>query len=107
MLIVLPMTVLKNKVSYLENELYNITVASGSAMAKSKRRILLVDDEKFNLLTIKEMLERINCDVFTAENGIEALKIFESFSIDYFDTILTDLNMPHMNGKTLIEEIGI
>ncbi len=69
--------------------------------------ILVVDDEQDILETIVNTLEiefddgQVNIDV--AENGVEALKSFQSDK--KYDLIVTDLNMPEMNGIELTEKI--
>lgn len=69
--------------------------------------ILVVDDEQDILETIVNTLEiefddgQVIIDV--AENGVEALKSFQSGK--KYDLIVTDLNMPEMNGIELTEKI--
>ena len=69
--------------------------------------ILVVDDEQDILETIVNTFEiefddgQVNIDV--AENGVEALKSFQSGK--KYDLIVTDLNMPEMNGIELTEKI--
>ncbi len=68
------------------------------------KNILLVDDEKNFLLSLADML-KVNEDEFairTASNGQEAAKIIDSESIDL---VVTDLNMPEMDGFELMAHI--
>jgi CheY-like chemotaxis protein/HPt (histidine-containing phosphotransfer) domain-containing protein len=65
-------------------------------------RILLVDDSKDQLELYQEMLEGWDCDTHIALNGSEALNILRQHSMD---VILTDLEMPGMNGLELIQRI--
>ena len=62
--------------------------------------ILIVDDEEMVRLMIKEMLKDKAGKVISVESGSQALKIL---SRNRFDIILTDVNMPDMNGFQLIE----
>lgn len=63
--------------------------------------ILLIDDEKELLYFLYNKLsERFN--VFTAENGLEALDILHLYEIDL---ILCDLMMPKMDGMTFLQKI--
>lgn len=71
----------------------------------SKGNLLLVDDEPLLLKRLKSNLEEYADEIYTAENGIEALKIVKENQIH---CIVCDINMPKMNGvqfiKTLREE---
>ena len=61
-------------------------------------KILLVEDEEIIREMIRQILLASGYEVVTAENGLEALKIFEKSQID-FDLVITDFNMPQMNGR--------
>lgn len=68
----------------------------------SKLSILIVDDEKDILEPIYDLLKNffLRCD--TANNGFEALKLYEK---NKYDIVLTDINMPKMNGVDLCKNI--
>ncbi|MEN8142258.1 MAG: response regulator, partial [Thermodesulfobacteriota bacterium] len=69
------------------------------------KNILLVDDEKNFLLSLADML-KVNEDKFsikTANNGQEAAKIVDAGGIDM---VVTDLNMPEMDGFELMAHIS-
>lgn len=57
--------------------------------------ILLVEDNTTNQLLAKTRLERWNCTVDIANNGIEAVKKVEQHT---YDCILMDIQMPVMDG---------
>jgi DNA-binding response OmpR family regulator len=61
----------------------------------SKENILIVDDDKDIRNMIKIYLKNENYNVFTAENGEEAIKITDNNKIDL---IILDIMMPQMNG---------
>lgn len=61
-----------------------------------KKTILIVEDEKDILFTLKEFLESENYNVLVAENGSEAMKLLKNSGIP--DLILLDMKMPVMNG---------
>ena len=61
--------------------------------------VLLVDD---NPKYLKDALPHYGYDVFTAADGIQALKIL---SQNKFDMILLDVMMPNMNGWDTLKEI--
>lgn len=63
--------------------------------------VLVVDDNEEMRLYIKSILGA-KCRIFEAENGIEALKVVETRSIDL---ITSDLMMPEMDGMELLTEL--
>jgi sigma-B regulation protein RsbU (phosphoserine phosphatase) len=73
-------------------------------MPKMPAHILIVDDEPDLELLIKQrfrhQIHDSKYDFDFAGNGIEALKKIENGRS--FDIVLTDINMPHMDGLTLI-----
>ncbi|WHO81615.1 response regulator [Rhizobium leguminosarum] len=64
--------------------------------------ILTVDDSASIRLTTKVTLTNAGYSVTEAVNGAEGLATAEGSS---FDLIVTDLNMPVMDGLTMIEEL--
>jgi CheY-like chemotaxis protein len=67
-----------------------------------KKRILVVDDEPFVCEAVKMMLAFDGHDVLTANNGKEALEMFDRGK---FDLIITDFAMPGMKGDELAAAI--
>jgi len=65
--------------------------------------VLLVDDERQILQLLSQML-RTEHTVITAESGIEAMAIYESYS-DRIDLIITDVTMPGMSGMELVARL--
>ena len=63
---------------------------------------LIVDDEEFFLIQIKEVLQMDGHDVVTANGGKDALNKLKE---DGFDMVITDLRMPVMDGLQLLSEI--
>ncbi|SIN66137.1 PAS domain S-box protein [Algoriphagus halophilus] len=59
------------------------------------KRILVVDDNEFNRLVASTILEQNEMEIFTANNGEEAIDAVKSNS---FDLILMDVQMPVMDG---------
>ncbi len=64
-----------------------------------KTRILVVEDELGLSLLISEVLEGAGCSVVTARDGMEAVEVL---GLQRFDIVLTDINMPRMNGLDLL-----
>ncbi len=61
-------------------------------------RVLLVEDNELNTYVAKTILEKLSCEVDTAQNGEEAVQKFVQSSDNYYDAILMDVHMPVMDG---------
>jgi len=73
-------------------------------LAESERRILLVDDNSYNLFVLKEMILLVQpFHIEEAMNGEEALNKVTSQSP--FDLIFMDLNMPVMDGIECVKRL--
>ena len=70
----------------------------------SNLRILVVEDNKINMLLAKTLTQRIitNCTIFEAKDGNEAVEIY---SKEKPDLILMDIQMPNKNGYEATVEI--
>jgi chemosensory pili system protein ChpA (sensor histidine kinase/response regulator) len=68
----------------------------------ARRRVLLVDDSISVRRFVGQMLEKAGFDVFTAVDGHAALERLTEISVD---VIVTDLEMPRINGYALIEDL--
>ena len=64
---------------------------------------LIVDDNEFFSSLIETYLTMLGMATKAASNGIDALQMLEN---EHFDLMITDLQMPHMNGLTLLNEIS-
>ncbi len=60
--------------------------------------VLLVEDNELNQEIALELLSLIGVNVETADNGQEALELFEASDENYFDVIFMDIQMPVMDG---------
>ena len=66
-------------------------------------RVLLVDDSRTARAFIRHVLENLGiANITEAENGRQAADIIQA---QYFDLVVTDYNMPEMDGKELVEFI--
>jgi DNA-binding response OmpR family regulator len=63
--------------------------------------IMVVDDDDDVLLSIKIGLEEKGFKVHSFNTGKSAFEAFEHHPLDYYDLVLTDINMPDMNGFAL------
>ncbi|KAF5034429.1 Transcriptional regulatory protein ZraR [anaerobic digester metagenome] len=65
-------------------------------------KILVVEDDTISRRIIREILSRSGYEVFEAEDGAQGL---ESFKANKPDLVLTDYQMPVMNGLRVLSEI--
>ncbi|WP_319559892.1 response regulator [Marispirochaeta sp.] len=66
------------------------------------KKILIVDDSKAIRQSIRFVLEQNEYQVLDAEDGLDALEKLRNETVDL---IITDVNMPNMNGIELIQEL--
>lgn len=66
-----------------------------------KSKILIVDDEPFNVDYLEQELEDLNYQTITAINGQEAL---EKITNELPDLVLLDIMMPIMDGFTVLQK---
>jgi two-component system CheB/CheR fusion protein len=59
------------------------------------RRVLVADDDKIGRRVTRKLLERQGCLVSLAENGREAIEMWET---EPFDLLFFDIHMPEMDG---------
>ncbi len=71
-------------------------------MQKASKRILIVDDEENAREALSKILAHDGYDVSSAANGVEALNYLRSRDVDL---IITDINMPEMNGLAFLREL--
>ena len=64
--------------------------------------ILVAEDNPLNQATLREQLERLGCQVTLAQDGEEALAIWDG---KQHDLLLTDVNMPNMGGYELARRL--
>jgi len=65
-------------------------------------RVLAAEDNKTNRLVFSKMVKNLDIDLKFAENGLEAVELFQSFEPD---VIFTDISMPEMDGKEATQKI--
>jgi two-component system chemotaxis response regulator CheY len=68
-------------------------------------KVLIVDDSLPMRAVIKKMVKASGFNVgqfFEAINGREALEVLKN---EWLDIVITDFNMPEMNGLELVEEV--
>ena len=67
------------------------------------KRILVVDDERAILETVRDLLEMEGYQVMTAAHGQEALARIKTTPPDL---VLTDVMMPVLDGRSLCKELS-
>jgi two-component system, chemotaxis family, chemotaxis protein CheY len=65
-------------------------------------KLLVVDDSDLIRRAIRRTLEKPNDEIATASDGLDALRVVETFDPDI---VTMDISMPHMDGLTCIEGI--
>jgi CheY-like chemotaxis protein len=65
-------------------------------------RVLVADDTIVNVMLMKSILKRLNVAVDSAVNGAKALELLNK---NNYDLVLTDINMPVMDGIELTKQI--
>jgi len=65
-------------------------------------KLLAVDDQKVMRELISGVLSQEGHEVILAEDGVDALNIARKQAVDM---VLTDINMPNMNGISLVSKL--
>lgn len=66
------------------------------------RRLLIAEDESEYIENLKDDLEEIVDEFFTAADGVEAMALIKKNQVE---CILSDINMPNKNGIELVKEV--
>lgn len=73
-----------------------------------KYKVLYVEDDETVLLKVSKMFQEIFKVVDTAKNGLEGLEKYKDYfqkNNEQYDIVISDINMPKMNGIELSQEI--
>lgn len=66
-------------------------------------KVLLVDDSNLSRKYLRQILDNVGVmQIVEATDGAEALQLLQA---DTFDLIITDYNMPNIDGKEMVEHI--
>lgn len=68
------------------------------------KKILVIDDDKMVLLTLRRLFVKEGYRVIFANSGDEALKLLKESGFNC-DLIISDLKMPGMNGVEVLKRI--
>jgi len=72
-------------------------------MSPKTKTVLVVDDDNVTRMTIRRILEKQGYLVSVASEGLEAIQLLQKGAS--FDLVVTDLDMPEMSGRALINQI--
>lgn len=78
------------------------SASAGTDLPLFDLRVLVAEDNPVNQVTLRGQLESLGCEVTVADDGEEALALWD---ISPHDLVLTDVNMPYLNGYELAERL--
>lgn len=64
--------------------------------------LLIVDDEKYNIMLLENLVKDMSVNIFTSFSGKQALEIIENNGVD---VVITNIETPDLNGLQLISRI--
>ncbi|MDD2259159.1 MAG: transporter substrate-binding domain-containing protein [Bacilli bacterium] len=94
--------VINNLFSNKNNHKYDKKISH--LLCSDKNSILVVDDNLSNQIIVSTILRDAGYDVYIAEDGISALKVYKKHN-EEIKIILMDLHMPNMDGYETAREI--
>lgn len=77
----------------------------GTNLPKGEEHILLVDDEEVLIQINTELLQHLGYQISSSTNSVQALELIKK-EADRFDLVISDYNMPDMNGLQLAHQIN-
>ena len=80
------------------------TEKTAQTHAERRGKVLIVDDERILLETAQAMLEDLGYETFLAEDGEQAVSIYQAKQHE-IQTVLLDMTMPKMDGKACAEAL--
>jgi len=78
------------------------TTGKSTPIAKTRKRILIAEDDKTNQLVLKMMLETSEHEFDIVDNGAVACKLYQE---RLYDLVLMDISMPVMDGLEALKKI--
>ncbi len=69
---------------------------------RTGRRLLVAEDNAINLMVVSRMLESLGFEFDAAENGLACLTLFNQ---NDYDLLLTDIQMPGLDGMQVAVKI--
>ncbi len=102
-IVCLPMEIVTDESVQISNVLFDTKLLDTNSL--ENKRVLLVEDNRVNMMVAKKLLEKNRMIVETAENGLLGLEKFEQSKPYEYDYILMDLMMPIMDGVSSARKI--
>ena len=65
-------------------------------------KVLVVDDEKIKLITLRDDLREANYDTIAVESPAIGLQLVQN---EHFDVLVTDLRLPKMHGIEFLKRV--
>ena len=72
-------------------------------MITVRKKVLVVDDSSTMRQLVKMML--VKCAAFDISEAVDGQDAFEKLGSGQFDLVLTDINMPRMDGLELVRKV--
>ena len=87
----------------VENQQQNkkTTEENNIAVNWTNKKILIAEDEEFNFLILKDILEDTGIEIVHAKNGVETIQLIDNS----FDVMMLDIQMPQKSGYEICPEI--
>lgn len=79
-----------------------LLIGEEKALLPTMMRIVIAEDNPANRLLLRRQLDMLGYHVDEAEEGLQALEMIKNYD---YDLLITDLNMPKMNGITLTQSV--
>jgi CheY-like chemotaxis protein len=84
------------------NDLRSALLRIAEFSKSSSKRLLIVEDDPAERMSIAELLKNDDIEILTAADGAGAMKILESHQID---CVVLDLKLPDMSGFEILERM--
>jgi len=68
----------------------------------TKKRILVIEDDSMVRRSLRELLEKDGCVVDECSNGLDGIRMAESYD---YDVVITDIKMPRCSGYDVFRRI--
>ncbi|AMC36224.1 hybrid sensor histidine kinase/response regulator [Janthinobacterium sp. B9-8] len=89
-------------IAKLKHQTSQTVTASSQEVERKKQLILLAEDSLTTRAQMKRILESGGYEVVMAVDGLDA---FNKLETRPFDAIVSDINMPNMDGLTLVQKV--
>jgi CheY-like chemotaxis protein len=101
--VTIPSVIVEDIPAHLKEDRGDISIDSTLPASRDKNtplKILVAEDVELNAEILLEILEMEGFEAVHAQNGKEAVEIFDRSKINEFSIILMDMQMPVMDGCT-------